>query len=190
MKFYLSSMRRTGLISAIAALALAEAGVTWAAAPHMKNGDPSFFDRGLQLEATGLLAGLGQVDLTVNLTATANVEATCTNPSSGNHQPPGQNPAPLTVTGSQAIPAADITNGNTTFDVFTALPQTPIPQAPDCPNTQWKEDIQDLAFTSATITVIQSGVATVVAQCTFNPPTTDSTFGQPVPGVTCQTKKL
>lgn len=185
MRFYPSSTRR-GLISAAAALVIAGAGVALAAAPHIKGADPTFTDRGLQLEASGLLAGLGQVDLVVNLFAQANVDATCTNPGNGVHQPPGQNPAPISVTGSQPIPASDITNGNTSFDVFTALPVTPIVGAPDCPNPQWIEDINDLAFTSATITVVQSGVATVVATCTFSPPTTDGL----VTGVTCQTKKL
>jgi len=41
------------------------------------------------------------------------------------------------------------------FPVTTLAAQTPIPGAPDCPNPNWEEIIQDLIFTSATITVEQ-----------------------------------
>jgi hypothetical protein len=70
-----------------------------------------------------------------------------------------------------------------TFDVTTDQPTTPIPGAPGCPNSKWVETIVDLSFTSATLTVIQSGNTVFTATCTFNPPTSDGL----VPGntVTC-----
>ena len=147
---------------------------------HLKGGanaKPSFTDLILQLQATGALSGLGAGDVFVGLTATANATATCTNPGSGGTQPPGQNPAPVTVSGGQAIPASELKNGNTPFDVTTQRPVTPIPGAPGCPNTQWTEDITDLSFTTATITVQQpqdvNPAANIVltVRCTFAPAT-------------------
>jgi hypothetical protein len=139
----------------------------------------------LRLNARGDLAGLGNGDVLVTMTATADVTSTCTN--QGGNQAPGQNPAPITVTGSQAIPAGEIKNGTTPFNVTTAAPAAVIAGAPDCPNTNWTEAITDLAFTSATITVEQpvgSLVLTVV--CTFSPHTSDGA----VPGgnVSCTSR--
>jgi hypothetical protein len=76
---------------------------------HLKGGakaEPSFNDLGLQLAAAGALSALGNGDVVVSLSAQAAVASTCTN--KGGTQAPGQNPAPTTVTGSQAIPASEI----------------------------------------------------------------------------------
>jgi hypothetical protein len=152
---------------------------------HLKppNRNPSYIDQGLRLLAAGNLAGLGNGDVLITLEAVANVDATCTNPA-GQTQPPGQNPAPLTVTGSEAFPASEIKNGNLAFSVTTENPDTPIEGAPGCPNPQWTEDINDLAFTSATITVQQPAMTVVfMIRCVFSPPTANG----PVPSenVTC-----
>jgi hypothetical protein len=141
---------------------------------------PTFTDTGLSLSAQGALVGLGNQDLVVLLTARANVIATCTNPSGAN-QPPGRNPAPITVSGSDAIPASEIKNGTVDFFVQTKTPVTPIPNAPDCPNRQWKEQITDLSFTSATLTIQQpAGHTVLTATCILNPPTKNG----PVPSAT------
>ena len=132
---------------------------------------PSFTDQGLTLTAQGALVGLGNQDLVILLTAKANVTATCTNPSGAN-QPPGRNPAPITVSGSEAIPASEIKNGTVAFYVSTKAPTTPIPGAPGCPNSHWTETITDLSFTSATLTIQQPAGHTVLsASCILNPPT-------------------
>lgn len=156
---------------------------------HLKGGtraEPSFYDHGITLGATGDLSGLGAGDILVSLTASANVTSTCTNPAGAN-QPPGQNPAPITVTGSTPIPQSAFKNGNVSFAVTTNAPQTPIAGAPDCPNPQWSEQIEDLAFTSATITVAQpyppASNVVLVVDCTFSPPTTDGQV--PASQVTC-----
>jgi hypothetical protein len=154
--------------------------VVYANNVHLKppNGDPGFTDNGLTLSARASLAGLGNGDVVINMSAMANATATCTNPGSGAHQPPGQNPAPVTVSGSQVIPQDQIKNGNVTFSVTTTGPVTPIPGAPGCPNPNWVEDITDLSFTNASITVDQpSGTLVLSVSCLFSP----ATVNGPVP---------
>jgi hypothetical protein len=172
------------LVGAVAAIST----VAIAASPHLRNNvrpNPAFIDNGLTLTGTAAYAGLGNFDTQQNLDATANPTASCTNPA-GQTQPPGQNPASVNVTGSTAVPASDIQNGNVTISTTTNSPTTPIAGAPDCPNTQWTENITDMAFTSATITVYQdaneNGIfeaneLVLTVSCTFNSPTSNG----PVP---------
>ncbi len=158
-----------------------------AASVHLKGGanaEPAFTDGGLTLAASGELAGLGNGDVLVTLAATGNPLADCVNPGTGEHRPPGQQPAEVTLTGSQAIPASEIKNGNTPFSVITERPVTPVPGAPGCPNPNWIENITDVAFTSAIITVEQPpGTTVLTVTCTFATPTSNGS----VPGsnVTC-----
>jgi hypothetical protein len=135
-----------------------------ASSVHFKHGSPSFIDNGLTLTAVGVLAGLGNEDIVVALTADANPTATCSNPSGAN-QPPGHNPAPVQVTGSEAIPAGEIKNGNVAFNVSTQPPTSPIPGAPDCPNSNWTEAITDMSFTCADVQVQQPPGTSVLEQC-------------------------
>jgi hypothetical protein len=171
-------MRRMiiALLAVCLAGAIAASGAL-ASSVHLKGGknaEPTFTDNILTLNAAGELSGLGGGDVLVTLTATANATATCTNPGSGVHQPAGQNPAPVTVSGGEAIPASEIKNGNTPFDVTTEPPVTPIEGAPGCPNSNWIEDITDLSFTSATMTVEQPpGTLVLTVSCTFSSPTSN-----------------
>jgi hypothetical protein len=162
------------LFAAVLAVALT-ASVAQASSVHLKGGanaKPSFNDGGLFLSATGALAGLGNGDVLVSLSATGNVTSTCTN--NGGNAAPGQNPAPITLTGTQVIPESELKNGTTPFNVRTTSAPATIAGAPDCPNSNWTESIDDVAFTSATLTVEQPfGTVVLVVTCTFGPATSD-----------------
>src|SRR5919198_473237 len=163
------------VVAAIAGIAAACSEATKPIAPpvsfssvHLKfgaNNEPSFFDAGLALQSTGALSGLGMEDLVVRLTAQANV----------------------TASGSEAIPASAIKNGNVAFDVTTTEPERVIAGAPGCPNPNWTEEITDLSFTSATITVEQPvGTVVLTVSCTLSSPTTDGAVSGSIVSCTSQ----
>jgi hypothetical protein len=154
-------IRMMSMLAAASAIAM----VAIAASVHFKGGNPTFSDQGLTLNSTACLSGLGNQDIKVTVTASGIPTATCTN--QGGNQAPGQNPATVSVSGSQSIPASEIKNGNVCFNVTTLAPAQPTAKEAGCPSDNWTAAITDLKFTTATVTVTQGG--RTVLQKTFTP---------------------
>ncbi len=148
-------MRRLARASLLALTALALfASLAAAASVHFK-GEQSFIDNGLTLTAFGDLAGLGNGDVVVTLTADGFGSALCRN--RGGNVAPGQNKIPVLVAESQTILADEIKNGTTPYRLTTAAPEQPSAVEAGCPNGNWSAELTDVVFTSATISVEQGG---------------------------------
>jgi hypothetical protein len=118
-------------------------------------GTPTFVDNGTTLTATGKLAGLGNKDISVTITAFGTATTVCRNPAG--KVVPGINKK-LTTTGTQTILASSFDkNGNVVFNVTSAVPKPLSAKEAGCPNNNWTATITDIDFSSATLTVRQGG---------------------------------
>jgi hypothetical protein len=143
-------MRRAIFMAVVVCMLALTQSMASAASVHLKGGKnaaPAFTDGGLHISAAGELSGLGNGDVLIDMVATADVVSTCAN---------------------------QIKNGNTPFSVASIPPDPVIAGAPDCPNPNWTETIDDLLFTSVTITVEQpAGTIVLTVTCTLDPATLD-----------------
>ena len=152
---------RTFIIAA--AIGLLAVPLAYAARVHFKRPAPSFTDQGLTLKTCLSLAGLGNQDVTITIDASGFATSTCTN--RGGNVAPGQNKVPVSPTAQVTVPSTEIKNGNLSVCLATVAPPTPSATEAGCPNNNWSTSLNDVEFTSATITIEQGG--TIVLQKTF-----------------------
>jgi hypothetical protein len=114
---------------------------------------PECTDIGTQVTCDGKVAGLGGTTFEITIAAAGIASVECTNP--GGNVAPGQDTA-VDVAGT-TDPQPTPRNGQAQFTVTTDDPE-PLPPTPTCPNDQWTPDIVDVAFTEATLTLLEDGV--------------------------------
>lgn len=149
-------MKRFLLLSAVAVAALAFPGVASAQSGHFITGGgnaPSCTDIGLQVQCTGKVAGLGGTTFEITIQAAGIATVECINPAG--HRAPGQDTA-VNVAGTTG-PMPTPRNGQFVFTITTDSP-APLPATPTCPNNQWTPVITDVAFTVATLSLLEDGV--------------------------------
>ncbi len=165
----------------VAAAALIFAGIAAAqtgGAHFTKGGTPVCTDIGTQLECTAEVAGLGNETVVATVSAHGTATGlTCTTPS-GSNMAPGQNPAvPVTAGGSQTI--SNIKNGRAGVDVKSATP-TVTPKQAGCPNNNWIVTIQDVTFTTYTLTISQGDVTLFSCSGSFSPSSSNGQSSTPI----------
>ena len=137
-------------------LALAIAVPAFAASVHWKqNRVPTLRDNGLTATISGCLAGLGNEDVVITVTTTAQGIALCRN--KGGNEAPGQNKVPLRPATTQTFKATEIKNGSLCFSLRTPTPPNPTASEAGCPNDNWRAIFVDVIFRSFTVTVQQGG---------------------------------
>jgi hypothetical protein len=169
-------MRRLATILILAlGLLVVTAQASLAASPHFKKGgEPVCTFSGttsIPVTCTGTLAGLGNEDLRVDLSASGFALYQCQN--AGGNTAPGQNKVLAgPATSSTSIPASAIKNGNL---VFTTNPAT-LTAAPTvsgatagCPNPNWTGVNPTLTLTDITLDIFQP-VTTRIFHCTASNP--------------------
>ncbi len=174
-------MRKLTTFIAVFVLVLGTApGPALAQNAHFKHGSPKSTDNGLTLTVFGEIAGLGNGDVRLKVGASGIPIANCC--TNGEQcKVPGQNPAAATVTSATVlIPGSSLKNGTTPITVTTEAPETPIPGAPECPNSGWTENILSMAFTQSALRIQQSSAngatdfSDVITACiTYSPATSD-----------------
>jgi hypothetical protein len=132
-----------------------------AASPHFKKGgEPVCTFSGttsIRVTCTGTLAGLGNDDLRVDLSASGSAVYQCSN--KGENVAPGQNKVLIgPATSSTIFPASAIKNGNLTFTTSPATltaPTTVSGAAAGCPNPNWTGVNPTLTLTDITLDIYQ-----------------------------------
>jgi hypothetical protein len=144
-------------------LSLCFAATAVAANVHLKS-EPTITDLGEQLKVCVALAGLGNKDVTITVSATGSASVIGFSP--GGNPAPGQNKFPVSTVASTTIPSRQIKNGTVSVCLTTPLVQAPDATDAGFPNDNWDVVIDDVEFTQVTITVEQNGK--VVLQTTLD----------------------
>ena len=110
-------------------------------------------DTGTTVECTGKVSGLGGTTFSITISAPGIASVECTNP--GGNVAPGQDTA-VNVAGTTG-PLPTPRNGSFNFSIETDDPE-PLPATPTCPNNKWTPNVDDVSFTSATLTLRENGV--------------------------------
>ena len=145
-------MKSTKLIVGSLAIVAASTMIALAANVHLVGG-LNVTEGATSARVCGKLAGLGNADVTITLTANITVNSTCVNPAG--HIAPGH--ANQTVTSSIRIRRTEIKNGSVSFCVSTAEPVCRTAKACGCPNNNWTADITSVDFNLVELTVEQNG---------------------------------
>jgi hypothetical protein len=152
------------LVATLALILFSPAGA-FAANVHLV-GDLTVTDNGTTLTVSGKLAGLGNADVIITVDASGLAKVTCINP--GGNEAPGINKK-VDVTATTTIPASEVRekNGNVTFSLSTPSPAPPTPTEAGCPNDNWTVRIDDVIFTTVTLTVVQRKKVVLVETVTI-----------------------
>ena len=142
-------LRKIAIIAVLSAVLVLSVAAIASAAVRFHAG-PTCTDQGLTLNCTGNVSGLGQGDLTVNISSPATATTTCTNPA-GNVAP-GQT-FTFQASGTQVVTVDK--NGRATFNLTTEAPTAP---AGSCPNPMWTATVTDVTFGDVTLIGTQGGV--------------------------------
>jgi hypothetical protein len=144
-------MKRASLVAAASFTAL----VLGASAAHAQSGHfvgrTRCRDIGTFAECTGKVVGLGGTTFQVTVSATGTASVECTSP--GGEVAPGQS-FTTTVTGSTDA-LTPLKNSPFPFEVRT---DTPSAAPGSCPNPMWTARVIDVAFTIATLTLLEGGI--------------------------------
>ncbi|MDP8956544.1 MAG: hypothetical protein M3N24_06265 [Actinomycetota bacterium] len=154
----MNQLSRRILIVAVLALgsALFAAPTATAQGEHFtKRGVPVCTDTGTQLQCTGELAGLGNEDLVIEVTADALVAVTCVN--KGGNEAPGQNKVLRTASGETVIQGSAIKNGRARFTTTTDPVEAPTAKEAGCPNPNWSTRVVSVTFSNVVVTISQGG---------------------------------
>lgn len=170
-------MRRLSIILAVLiGTCCVTAPTALASSPHFKNGGTPVCTisgsgtTSTSTTCTGSLTGLGNGDLTINVTVSGFAVYQCQN--GGGNVAPGQNKVLVgPSTTPTTIPGTAIKNGNLTFTTNPAVlsaPSTVSGSAAGCPNPNWTGVNPTLTVTSIELAIAQGGT-TFYDQTVSNP---------------------
>ncbi len=114
------------------------------------------------LISNGYVSGIGNTDVTLDLTASGIPAITCIN--GGGNSVPGQSSPKVTASGSVLLPGNSPLrkNGKAPYGVETQPPAPLTWQQAGCPNSNWTAVITFIYWTNATITVYDSGTGALL----------------------------